>query len=217
MSYYWDERFLKHLDTQGVKVVVEAGARYGDESAMLASTFKNAIVYAFECNPLLYEKCKNKLADISNARFFNYGLGDKECVLPFYWYHANNDGASSLFKRIDYDQTQQYVGDIVIKTLPNVMQEQNVNHINLLCMDVQGYELNILKGCGDFLENIDFVIMEEPAPVINQQFLPKGVHSKYIGAPSSKEIKSFMNSHNFVEIERIQENGIEDNVMYKRL
>ena len=64
MSYYWDERFLKHLDTQGVKVVVEAGARYGDESAMLASTFKNAIVYAFECNPLLYEKCKNKRKNV---------------------------------------------------------------------------------------------------------------------------------------------------------
>lgn len=30
-------------------------------------------------------------------------------------------------------------------------------------------------------------------------------------------IKLFMNKHNFIEIERIEENKIEDNVMYKRM
>ena len=57
--------------------------------------------------------------------------------------------------------------------------------------------------------------MEEPKPIINTDYLPNGVHSKYINAPSSKVIKEFMTKHNFVEIERIDENKIEDNVMYK--
>ena len=35
------------------------------------------------------------------------------------------------------------------------------------------------------------------------------------GTPIIKEIKEFMTSLNFVEIERVEENKIEDNVMYK--
>ena len=50
--------------------------------------------------------------------------------------------------------------------------------------------------------------MEEPKP---------DIVSRYIGAPSSKDIKDYMTRNNFIEIERIPENLIEDNVMYKRV
>ena len=75
--------------------------------------------------------------------------------------------------------------------------------------------MNILKGAGDFIKNINYVIMEEPKEIINTEYLPSGIHSKYINAPSSQEIKEFMKEKGFLEIERIEENAIEDNVMYK--
>ena len=59
--------------------------------------------------------------------------------------------------------------------------------------------------------------MEEPKQTINTDYLPINIHSKYINAPSSQEIKDFMLKHNFIEIERIEENSIEDNVMYKKV
>ena len=59
--------------------------------------------------------------------------------------------------------------------------------------------------------------MEEPKPIINTYYLPNGIHSKYINAPTSQQIKLFMKQNGFVEIERIEENKIEDNVMYRRL
>ena len=82
-------------------------------------------------------------------------------------------------------------------------------------MDVQGYELNVLKGSGDFINKINYIIMEEPKSIINTKYLSTGVHSKYINAPSSEEINKFMIENGFLEIERIEENKIEDNVMYK--
>ena len=82
-------------------------------------------------------------------------------------------------------------------------------------MDVQGYEMNVLKGTGNFIKNINYIIMEEPKPIINTEYLPKNTHSKYINCPTSQEIKEFMLKNNFIEIERIAENKIEDNVMYK--
>ena len=145
------------------------------------------------------------------------GLGEKEEVVPFYSYILDgNDGASSFYKRIDADVSQELTGCIQIKRLESILREKSIPRIDLLCMDVQGYELNVLKGCGEMLKNVQYIIMEEPKEIINTDYLPEGVCSKYIHAPSHTEIKEFMTANNFVEIERISENMIEDNVMYRR-
>ena len=146
MTYYYDEKFLKHLNVDDVKYVCEAGARYGDESIQLSKTFKNATIYSFECNPNTVKKCQETLKPYEHIKFFNHGLGHLIETKPFYSFKNNNDGASSLLKRIDFDSTQELTGHITIKRLDTVMANEKVPYLDLLCMDVQGYELNILKG-----------------------------------------------------------------------
>lgn len=215
MSYYWDPRFLKHI-TGNVETVVEVGARYGDESLMLSNTFKDAHVFSFECNPFTVVQCSQKLEHNPNITFTPKGLGEKTEILPFYSYIADNDGASSFLKRIDAETTQVQSGVFEVIRLSDFANETNIDGIDLLCMDVQGFELNVLKGCSsDLIKKIRYVIMEEPKPIINTMYLPENVHSKYLNSPTSAEIKSFMTENDFIEIERIEENGIEDNVMYK--
>jgi FkbM family methyltransferase len=213
MSNYWDSNFLKHVDVGNVKTVFEVGARYGCETIQLKKTFTNSIIHSFECNPNTIGKIN--FSAIDGIIFNDFGLGKKEEYLPFYSYIRGNDGASSFLKRIDFDRTQAQTGIIKIKTLEDYVKNNNIQNIDLLCMDVQGYELNVLKGAGNFIKNINYVIMEEPKLIINTHYLPSGIHSKYINAPTSQEIKAFMTEHGFVEIERIEENKIEDNVMYK--
>lgn len=215
MTNYWDVRFLKHLENDNIKNVVEVGARYGEESIILSRVFGNSKIYSFECNPLTVDICRKNLENQANIKFFDTGLGETNSQLPFYSYVDNNDGASSFYKRIDFDKTQKETGIINITTLSNFMNDNNLDSIDLLCMDVQGFELNILKGAEEHISKIKYIIMEEPKPIINQEYLPKDIHSKYINAPSSQEIHNFMINNGFVEIERIEENKIEDNVMYK--
>jgi FkbM family methyltransferase len=218
MSYYWDPRFLKHI-TGKVQIVIEAGARYGDESLMLSNTFKDARVFSFECNPITVEKCSETLKNNPNITFTPKGLGERNEILPFYSYIADNDGASSFLKRIDVETTQIQSGIFEVIRLSDFAEENNITAgIDLLCMDVQGFELNVLKGCSsDLIKKIRYVIMEEPKAIINTDYLPENVHSKYMNSPTSAEIKSFMTENDFIEVERIEENKIEDNVMYKNL
>tara|TARA_B100001559_G_C16070121_1_gene425409 strand:+ start:225 stop:521 length:297 start_codon:yes stop_codon:yes gene_type:complete len=96
------------------------------------------------------------------------------------------------------------------------MEKYKINKIDLLCMDVQGFELNILKGAEENIKKIKYVIMEEPKSIINTRYLPINMHSKYIGAPSSDDIKKIW-KNNFIEIMRVQENEVEDNVMYENI
>lgn len=103
-----------------------------------------------------------------------------------------------------------------IDRIDNIVKSFDIESIDLLCMDFQGFELNVLKGSGDFIKNIKYVIMEEPKPIIDLRFLPKDTYSKYLNAPSPIEISNFMKENNFTEIVSIPENHIEDNVMYKK-
>ena len=221
MSYYWNAKFLRHLNPYEIYSVFEVGARYGDESISLSEIFVEADVYSFEANPLIIDKTKNRLKNYSRIKFFPFGLSDKEEELPFYPYINDTDdniGASSFLKRIDYDKTQIKCDKKVrVRRLDNVLDEEEINQVDLLCMDVQGFELNVLKGAGEYLKEIKYIIMEQPKPVIDIRFLPAGVHSKYINAPSDKDIKVFMDNAGFVEIERIPENYIEDNVMWRNV
>lgn len=214
MTNYWDPQFLNHLSK--LEYICEVGARYGDESIKLSQLFPTAKILSFECNPITVPMCYKKLQGHTNIKFFPFGLGSEEKSFPFYSYMIDNDGASSLYKRIDFNQTQRYTGDIQLRKLCDVVREEKIPFLDLLCMDVQGYELQVLKGCDDFLQKIKYIIMEEPKPIINTLFLPANCHSKYIGAPTSAEIKKFMTANNFTEIVRISENAIEDNVMYKK-
>jgi len=218
MTDYWDKRFLSKIN-DGItpNVIFEVGARYGDETLKLAQLFENAQIYSFECNPNTINICKKNLEGHKNIHFIDNGLGSENETKPFYSYICNNDGASSFYKRIDAESTQKLTGYIEIKKISDIMKFYKIEHIDLLCMDVQGFELNVIQGAEEYINKIKYVIMEEPKEEINLQYLPKDTYSKYINAPTPIEIKKFMAQNNFVEIERISENHIEDNVMYKNI
>jgi len=216
MSFYWDKRFLSKLDNEP-KNIFEVGARYGDESIKLSQIFKDAQIYSFECNPNTMNICKNKLKEFKNITFIGKGLGNHTTKLPFYSYLRENDGASSFYKRIDNKKTQKMTGLIEVEKISNIIENYKIDNIDLLCMDVQGFELNVLKGACEHLKNIKYIIMEEPNRKNKNKYIPENKHSNYINAPTPNEIKQFMIENNFVEIERIKENEIEDNVMYKNI
>lgn len=113
---------------------------------MAMNLFNYLIFYSFECNPLTIDICRKNLAGYGRIIFSDYGLGANNEELPFYSYITGNDGASSLFKRIDFAETQAQTEIIKTRKLVDFVYENNISQIDLLCMDVQGYELNVLKG-----------------------------------------------------------------------
>ena len=212
---YLNSKFTRHTP-KNVKTIFEVGARDGLDSIALSEYYDESKVYSFECNPNTIQTCITNLKNRSRINFYSFGLGDTKTKESFFPYTINNTGASSFFRRIDFNTTQSIIPEIEIETISNFCKDKNLDHIDLLCMDTQGYELNILKGCGELIRKINFIIIEEPKRDPNRTYLPEG-HSKYLGAPSAYEIQDFLKSNNFIEIERVYENELEDNVMYKNL
>jgi FkbM family methyltransferase len=216
MSSYISNQFTNNIPKNEVSIIFEVGARDGLDSISLSNFYDKSTVYAFECNPFSIETCIENLQNRTNIVFNPYGLGDEITKKSFFPYIANNKGASSFFKRVDFSETQTEVKEVQLDTIYNFCSNNTIDHIDILCMDTQGFELNILKGCKEFIKKVRYVILEEPRKEPNRNYLPEG-HSKYVEAPSAYEIQDFFKQNNFTEVSRVYENELEDNVMYKNL
>ncbi len=215
VATYIDPEFLKVMKAGSYNYIVEVGARYGDESLLLSRQFPKAKIFSFECNPATVEVCMKALYNHPNIKFFNYALGAQPAEKPFYSYTEGNDGASSLLKRCDFHQTQRETGIIKVRRLYDVMIEEQIPYIDYLCMDVQGYELEVLKGLGDFLRHkVRYIVLECPAQSPPEGYLAPGSYSKYNGAPSYKEIETFMINNGFIKLQELPENYIEVNQLW---
>ena len=216
---YTDARFHAHIPRDSLKTVFEVGARHGDESRALAMMLPVAKIYSFECNPATIESCRDKLRAFINVTFHDNALGSREETRDFFPFVVDdNPGASSFLERIDSTITQDRRGvKLLVHTGMNFMEEHGLAAIDLLCLDVQGLELEVLKGFGERLGQVRFIIMEEPSLSPSRKHLPEGTHSKYLDAPDQAAIRTFMSSHGFRELVRLPENLIEDNVLYGRI
>ena len=197
-------------------ICIDAGANLGFHTIQFAKQCKK--VYAFEPQPMIYNQlCANILFNDLNDTIIPYrlGLGEKNDIKQMWSiekedfgderYNWGGRGLEHEFLPPSYQSNEIRENDqITIVSLDSL----NIPKCDLFKIDIQGYELNVLKGAGDFIKNIKYIIMEEPKPIINTNYLPVNIHSKYINAPSSQEIKDFMIKNNFIEIERISENEI---------
>ena len=146
------------LDPKRNPVCVDVGVNYGQTTTALLDLFPDAKVFGFEPAPELFVKVQKRFANNSSVTLFPCALGDvsDRRVLNVYE-HA---GANTLLAP---DQNRQKVTDlsapdpvvaqpeVAVETLDHCLAKYNLAAIDLLKIDVQGYELKVLKGAAELL------------------------------------------------------------------
>ena len=137
-------------------IVVDVGAYDGDSTIFFAENLKNKII-GFEPNPVPFEKAKKNTAKYSNVEVENLGLSDKIGEVDFHV--TTNSVSSSLFQIKDFSEISP---DKIIKipatTLDNYFEVHK--EILLIKLDVQGAELNILRGAKETLKKTKLILTE---------------------------------------------------------
>jgi FkbM family methyltransferase len=201
------------LHDKDIGTIVEVGARDCLGSIILATVFPKATVYSYECNPSLIEGCRRVVASApckDRIVFHDYGLGRKKETRPFYPYigsdtEPSDGGPSSFLQRTDFESTQTTVDNIQLDTLANELSRYGLDRVDLLFMDVQGYELNVMLGAGDYMRQVRYILLEIPREGID--------HSVYIGAPSRQTILDYLTPLGFDIVGSMYENELEENLL----
>tara|TARA_Y100000389_G_scaffold204431_1_gene256914 strand:+ start:1018 stop:1659 length:642 start_codon:yes stop_codon:yes gene_type:complete len=181
----------------GVKITgaIHVGAFLGEElSQYRALGLTNTIL--FEPQKKLFDIVNSKC--IIKEKVFNVALGSEEDVVGMFISDreggvSNGAGASSSILAPKKHLTEHPEVTFPSKESINVKKfdkfvEENqldISEHNLLNVDVQGYELEVLKGMGDKLNNIQLVIAE-----VNRDEV-------YEGCPMIEEIDSYLEEFGF--------------------
>jgi len=110
----------------------------------------NGSVYAFEPVPETCQRAEATIAinGLTNISLFQLALGDSESKISFNFPYGHSGGASALPLHADSVLSKQNCDTINVRctTLDSFVEERKIPHVDLMKIDVEGYEANVLRG-----------------------------------------------------------------------
>lgn len=182
------EDYLKAIKNEiGINpTLFDVGANHGQTVTKFKSYFPESIIHSFEPSKLCFETLKQVHFNTNGVIINNKAVGKEKSSLEFNEYSWSS--LNSLLKR-SFTSSQiidTYQVDII--SIDQYTKENNIDKINLLKTDTEGFELNVLSGAEQMMnENrIQFVYTEV------------FFYENYIGQSSFGDIYNFLIKKGFI-------------------
>lgn len=176
-----------------VSGVIHVGAHFGEEylSYISAGIYN---IHFFEASNRTFSRLKFQ---VGCSPCYNFALGAVESKSTMYVETSNQGQSNSLLKpllhskqypQITFDETEE----VTVRPLDSF----NIKGCNFLNIDVQGFELEVLKGS------------EQSLPAINYIYSEVNRAETYENCAQIGEMDGFLSRHGFKRVETIWAGGI---------
>ena len=143
----------------GIDSIWDVGANQGQFSFMAHSVWPQLPIYSFEPDPDSFSRLQQNFDKFQiSGQPFNMGLGAEQGELELTRY-ADNVNNSFLPRPQDQYAVQDKVA-VHCTTLNEIGASLPETKSAFLKLDVQGFELAVLEGAGDFLRRCRYVLAE---------------------------------------------------------
>ena len=150
-------------------VIFEVGSRDALDSVTLHKYFK-CKVFCFEANPFQHEIIKENIKPYGDQiKLVPFGVMEKEGDMAFNRVinQSGNIGSSSFldvdFSWREYDRKNAEAREaITVSTirLDTFIDNNSLPKVDLMCIDVEGAELQVLKSLGNKVNDIKYISVE---------------------------------------------------------
>ncbi|MEQ9567481.1 MAG: FkbM family methyltransferase, partial [Pseudomonadales bacterium] len=155
----------------------DVGAHWGESIEFFCSLFETPRIFSFEPDPDSFKRVLNTLAQYSGCEAFNIALSESPGRSSFFrssLSHLNSLSPINLLSRdhirlvqsansIERDEIVKEFNheiSVVCETLDSFVRNQNIEHIDLLKLDVQGGEAQVLRGATSAITNVGVLVVE---------------------------------------------------------
>lgn len=151
-------------------VFADVGANQGEYTLLAAGRLTRGTVLAFEPVPAIYANlaANLRLNRLRNVLPFNFGLFDRAATLPMFTsddtliHGAFNEGLASVFAS---DYRKDALAELQFQVFDEVFPKLGLDRLDLMKVDVEGAELQVLRGAAATLRRFrPRLILEVNAP-----------------------------------------------------
>ena len=172
-------------------VVVDVGANIGQFAESALAYQPLAQVHSFEPIRAVFETLRARLGGVGDIRCVQAALGNETGSREFVV--LNYDQCSSFLEvgeRLregvpELDLAADHTEVVQVRRLADYVAEQQLSTIDLLKLDVQGFELEVLRGAEEILPRVQWIYTEA-------QF-----QQLYEGGPMFEDLDRFLRPHGF--------------------
>jgi FkbM family methyltransferase len=160
-NQFQDIKKILIRDSKKRPVFIDGGAFNGSTINNIRKIFPKALIYSFEANPQQAKLLMDNYQKFDNIRIYNCAIGFENRKGKFYI--TNYGPSSSLYQPNELNQ-------FIHKDKMDIKEEVEIDirrldsfefsRIDVVKLDLQGFELEALKGMGNLLENVKIILTE---------------------------------------------------------
>lgn len=153
--------WVKTFSSLEPKNVFEIGANLGQDAKVLQERFQlnEEDVWVFEPHPTLFGYIKRKYG--FNA--FDFAVGEKDGTITINAINPlrnSNTGISSVLKSKRFNKKDFIEVDVQAIRMDTFIETHNIETIDFLKLDVEGYNFEVLRGFGQHLDKVQSLHIE---------------------------------------------------------
>ncbi len=175
-DFFTQRKILKAISTRikenKLKILLDVGSHKGEYISSLNSRFFINETFGFEPNPDIYD-ILNKRFNSQKIKLFNYGISHNSGIISL---NKNIETSSSSINELNskskYYKKKYFLLnflsskkitskiDVKVKRLDEFLNEYNINEVDLLKIDTEGFEYKVLQSLGSDISKIKIIHFE---------------------------------------------------------
>ena len=176
-DYFYKKKILNALINilgKSIDVFFDVGAHRGETVRLIIKNFRVKKIYAFEPlekNFILLKKNTEILINKNNIKYFKIALADKEDTGIMKEMHESSsstlntiDETSRYFKKkklfLNFRKKYYTEKKVTLEKASNIISDLNIEKIDFLKVDTEGYEYNVIKGFESDISKVKVILLE---------------------------------------------------------
>lgn len=147
---------IERLRPFDLRVAIDVGVYEGEWTRAVRASHPAADVHCFEASPAVAATLRELFADDPKVTVNHLALGPAEEMVTLHVDSLN----PSLTSVVASDSTSTTPVDVPMRRGDDYLREHGIEHVDLLKIDTEGFDLNVLRGFSTALESARVTVVQ---------------------------------------------------------